>query len=56
MKGILSIKPLLFSFYIVLAASMCFLTVVVADNHESDAETESSVTESESEVVELKKW
>ena len=41
MKGIFNIKPLLLSFYIALAVSIVFLPVVVADNHESDAETES---------------
>ena len=42
MKGTFNIKPLLLAFYIVLAVAMVFLPVVVADNHESDTETESS--------------
>lgn len=53
MKCVLNIKPLLLSFYIVLAVSMVFLPVVVADNHESDAETESSEAASNEDVMEI---
>ena len=53
MKGTSDIKPFLLSFYIALAVSMVFLPVAVADNHESDTETESSEASSDQEVVEL---
>ena len=53
MKGTFNIKPLMLAFYIILAVSMVFLPVVVADNHESDTETESSEAASDQEVVEL---
>lgn len=41
MKGTFNIKPLLLVLHTALAIFMVFLPVVVADNHESDAETES---------------
>ena len=53
MKGTFNIKPLLLAFHIALAVSMVFLPMVVADNHESDTETESSEAASDQEVVEL---
>ena len=53
MKGTFNIKPLLLAFYIALVVSMVFLPMVVADNHESDTETESSEAASDQEVVEL---
>ena len=53
MKGTFNIKPLLLLSYIALAVSMVFLPAVVADNHESDTETESSEAASDEEVVEL---
>ena len=53
MKGTFNIKPLLLVLHIVLVVSMVFAPVVVADNHESDTETESSEAASDQEVVEL---
>ena len=53
MRGTFNIKPLLLVIYIVLAVSMVFAPIVVADSHESDAETESNEAASDQKVVEL---
>ena len=53
MKVTSNIKLLLLTLHIVLAVSTAFLPVAVADNHESDAETESNEAASDQKVVEL---
>lgn len=53
MKVTSNIKLLLLALHIVLAVSMAFLPVVVADNHESNTETEINEAESDQEVIEL---
>ncbi len=53
MKVTSNIKLLLLTLHIVLAVSMAFLPVVVADNHESNTETEINEAESDQEVIEL---
>ncbi len=53
MKVTSNIKLLLLALHIVLAVSMAFLPIVVADNHESDTETEINEAESDQEVIEL---
>ena len=54
MRGTFNIKkPLLLVVYIVFAVSTVFASVVVADSHESNAETESNEAVSDQEVVEL---
>ncbi|RKU10029.1 TonB-dependent receptor [Candidatus Poribacteria bacterium] len=53
MKDTFNFKPLLLVLHIALAIFMVFLPVVVADNHESDTETEINEAESDQEVIEL---
>ncbi len=54
MKDISNIKLLLLALPIVLTVCMVFSSIVVADNHESETETESNEATSDQEVVELK--